>query len=138
MTFKCEKCGGKRKPKLGKKLIAHPEGGHTVLGRRLDLKIEISFLECPVCKWKKCVNLSLPLDPDAALVREVFDLEGQTKEEEERVFAYLREHEITPDDLEELRQMKAKELSKEDLNAVSEWFAKRGIPVPEIVEEGQR
>jgi hypothetical protein len=138
MTFKCEKCGSKRKPKLGKKRIAHPKGGHTVLGRLLELVVEIGFVECPVCKWKKCVNLSLPLDPDAALVREVFDLEGHTKEEQEGIFAYLREHGISPDDLEELRQMKGRALSNKELNTMSEWFTKRGMPVPEIVVEGEQ
>jgi hypothetical protein len=130
--FTCEKCGKStaREPKLRKATLA--QGGYSVLGRQLDARIEANYIQCPQCGEVFPVSVSLPFDPDAELIHDVFDTKNSSQEEQQALIALLREYHITPADLEELRELKSKPTN--DLKTLSDWFTQRGLPAPEFIE----
>jgi hypothetical protein len=131
--WQCNECGCRQKPKLGTMEYRHPEGGRTVLGRRIDMVAAVHYQECPKCGAPEATSLSLPLDPDADLVEEAFDDLPERREDREAIYAFLRSRKVTPADLEELIRLRKECKDKDGLAALSEWFIKRGMQAPELV-----
>jgi hypothetical protein len=130
----CERCGfiPKRTPKLHSIEVPHPKGGVTVLGRKVELVAEVLCWECPKCHRQHCEGVRLPLDPDAMLIREVFDVDDGDVSFED-VVAYLKDNKISVNDLEELAQLKH---DKGTLVSTLEWFKKKGLVPAVIVPHG--
>lgn len=133
--WKCEKCGAvcKTRPRLQQIEMpagdddGRPVSGRTVLGRRTDMVIEFGVRICPKCQEVVLESIGLPLDEDALLIREAFDLDDEVPLE--TVAAWLRANNVGPKDLEEFARLRK---SGSALEKLVEWFTKRGM-APEIV-----
>lgn len=137
--WKCRKCGAvsKTQPKLHE--IKMPAGGDTgspilgvtVLGRRTDMAVEFGVRKCPKCQEPVLESIGLPIDEDALLIKEVFDLDDGFPLEQ--VAAWLRANSIGRNDLEELARLKH---GSHSLDKLVGWFSKRRIVANFIVPEG--
>jgi hypothetical protein len=92
----------------------------------VEFEVKLDFDECPACGSRKLIRVALPLDPDAELVRDVFDVRDKTDEEQQEIFGWLRDHGVTADDLEELRRLKGTSFAI-GTNPIGEWFARHGL-----------
>ena len=131
----CRSCGAvpKQTPKLDTVKMPHPNGAITVLGRKVELVPEITVWECSTCHAVECVSIWFPLDPDASLIGEIFDLrDGEVSLED--VVDYLMDNNISAADLEELAKLKNKPANVDEcLN----WWTSRGLAPVVVVPEGQ-
>jgi len=132
--LKCNKCGAipKRSPKRHTIEAENPEGATTVLGRKMDYAMLIEWWECLKCHYRQCSGISLPLDPDALLIREVFNFNDEVSLED--IVAWLKENNITAADLDELDGLKRAEAHPDQ---ILEWWTKRGLAPVVIVPKGQ-
>ena len=106
MIVRCKKCGKRCRHTRHKLEMPHPEGGVTVLGRRVALIPVIGYSQCSSCGHRQLLNVQLPLDEDAMLIRELFSVDPSKKDEWDLVVEWLRANKIGPDDLAELKRLK--------------------------------
>src|SRR5262249_29786223 len=106
LVVKCKQCGKRCKHSRHKLKMPHPEGGVTVLGRRVALIAVIEYLRCSCCGRGAILNVQLPLDEDAMLIGELFSVNPGDKDELELVVEWLRANKIGADDLAEIKRLK--------------------------------
>jgi hypothetical protein len=92
----------------------------------------IHYEQCPAWGHRLTLGLELPLDPDAELIDEVFDLRDNSADERKVIYGALRAANVTPADLDELKGLMAQPFEDEP-RAIAAWFAARGLPPPEVV-----
>ena len=131
----CSSCGAipKRTPRLDTIHIPHPDGAITVLGRKVDLVAEMEVWECPTCLAVQCECIRFPLDPDALLIGDVFDMSNCDVALED-VVAYLKDNNISAADLEELATLKR---NPTNVDGLLKWWTMRGLSPLVVVPEGQ-
>ena len=135
--WKCDSCGAipRKTPQIQTLEIAHPDGAITVLGRKVELVAEMNVWKCPKCHAAQCVSVRFPLDPDALLIGEVFDVSDSDVPVDD-IIAYVKLNNITADDLKKLADLKGK---PGNAAAVLEWWTERGLSPVVVVpkDKGQ-